>query len=424
MRKLSQLLILAVLFGGTAQAAYNYRRSLTINCSNVTHNCGSSSDQSNFPVLVVDQGLTFWQSSGGKILHTTTVSVGGGARSITIPADLNFFSNSDCSTGPLSWEPEDYSTGVPNFAAWVKIPTLSHTGTTTIYVCYNDASVTTFQGNVTGTWDSSFKYVGHLANGTTAYGYDSTNQNNGTNSGSPTASTGKVGNGAITFASASSQHIDLGTASSLNPAAITVSAWVKTTTAAPGGDRNAYYCRGGANQAFYINSNGNLQPFFSVTGSGSFMQISGGAGGSHTLSLNTWYHVAVGYDSSVGLVAYVNGASDGTNTAAGTLDTTANASNNSWIGGDNLNGRYHDGSIDEVRVSNLVRSADWITTEYNSMNAPSTFITIGSEVFIGPNGAPMLPLTGVGDELASSLVTAPLPLCSSMASVHPWTKCQ
>jgi hypothetical protein len=37
------------------------------------------------------------------------------------------------------------------------------------------------------------------------------------------------------------------------------------------------------------------------------------------------------------------------------------------------------GSLDEVRVSNAVRSADWIATEYNNQSSPATFYTLGSE---------------------------------------------
>ena len=34
---------------------------------------------------------------------------------------------------------------------------------------------------------------------------------------------------------------------------------------------------------------------------------------------------------------------------------------------------YLNGSLDEVRVSNNVRSADWIRTEFNNQSSPSTF---------------------------------------------------
>jgi hypothetical protein len=38
---------------------------------------------------------------------------------------------------------------------------------------------------------------------------------------------------------------------------------------------------------------------------------------------------------------------------------------------------YFGGGQDEIRVSNVVRSADWIKTEYNSQSSPSTFFTVG-----------------------------------------------
>jgi hypothetical protein len=38
-----------------------------------------------------------------------------------------------------------------------------------------------------------------------------------------------------------------------------------------------------------------------------------------------------------------------------------------------------DGLIDEIRISNNVRSADWIKTSYNTMNDPSGFLSINPE---------------------------------------------
>jgi RHS repeat-associated protein len=39
---------------------------------------------------------------------------------------------------------------------------------------------------------------------------------------------------------------------------------------------------------------------------------------------------------------------------------------------------YFNGTIDEVRTSKIARSADWIKTEYNNQNSPSTFYTVSS----------------------------------------------
>src|SRR4030095_16897131 len=40
--------------------------------------------------------------------------------------------------------------------------------------------------------------------------------------------------------------------------------------------------------------------------------------------------------------------------------------------------------IDEVRISDIARSANWITTCYNTENAPTTFSSMGSEISLAP----------------------------------------
>lgn len=44
---------------------------------------------------------------------------------------------------------------------------------------------------------------------------------------------------------------------------------------------------------------------------------------------------------------------------------------------------FFDGTIDEVRISNSPRSADWIATEYASENAPSSFYALGTSLSVG-----------------------------------------
>ena len=40
---------------------------------------------------------------------------------------------------------------------------------------------------------------------------------------------------------------------------------------------------------------------------------------------------------------------------------------------------YYIGLLDEVRLSNIARSSNWITTEYNNQYEPSTFYSVGNE---------------------------------------------
>ena len=41
------------------------------------------------------------------------------------------------------------------------------------------------------------------------------------------------------------------------------------------------------------------------------------------------------------------------------------------------------GTIDEVRISNIARSKDWVVTSFNNQGSPSTFYVVGAEVRIG-----------------------------------------
>ncbi|MHA2278197.1 MAG: DUF2341 domain-containing protein, partial [Candidatus Kariarchaeaceae archaeon] len=53
---------------------------------------------------------------------------------------------------------------------------------------------------------------------------------------------------------------------------------------------------------------------------------------------------------------------------------------NFTIGAKSDNSDHFEGAIDEIRMSNQIISADWITTEYRNQQNSSTYITIGSEV--------------------------------------------
>jgi len=159
----------------------------------------------------------------------------------------------------------------------------------------------------------------------------------------PTATTGKV-NGGANFASASSQSISLGTDASLNPAAITVSAWVKGTSFPNA--YNAVFAKvsfgATAFHEILIKSNGKLAMV--VRGAGTVLYD---GTGSNTLSAGTFYYVTLVYSSAVGLIGYVNASVDGTASANGAL---ASNTGDSTIANDtNTFGRFFNGVVDEVR---------------------------------------------------------------------------
>ena len=79
----------------------------------------------------------------------------------------------------------------------------------------------------------------------------------------------------------------------------------------------------------------------------------------------------------------------GTNTGDWIGDISTSTPDKSDIGGIYAGGAYSsvnywNGTLDEVRLSNVERSDDWVATEYNNQNSPSTFYTLSSPTSLTP----------------------------------------
>ncbi len=91
--------------------------------------------------------------------------------------------------------------------------------------------------------------------------------------------------------------------------------------------------------------------------------------GASTLGLGEWIHVVHTYQSNSARI-YVNGVLDGS-TGGGTMNipTTAHLYIGGWY-----NNYSFAGDIDEVRISKVVRSANWIKMEYESQKPLQTMV--------------------------------------------------
>jgi len=339
---------------------YAHRRAITIDHTRVPN-----TDQSNFPFLF-----------SGNYSYLATTSNGG---NVTNSSGYDIIFTSDAAGAvTLPFEQEGYNASTGAVSYWIQNPTLSHTTDTVIYMFYGNSGINSDQSNKTAVWDSNYKGVWHLPNGTTLTASDSTsNGNNGSLVGSPTAVAGQIGGAA--GLNGSSQYIRVANASSLKPtSALTLSGWVYLTGATnwshlfsldyrSDGTWNTPYSA----YSMCFNSNTN-EPYANIAINGTMQS----AGSSSALSLNTWHYMVTTYDGST-IRLFVDGSNVASTSASGSI--SYNTSQDLALGQRSpySSSEYVTGNLDELRVSAVPRSADWIAAEYNNQSSPSAFYTMG-----------------------------------------------
>jgi hypothetical protein len=330
-----------------------YRKQLTIDFTKV------GGPLTNFPVLVnrTDAALiTKAQSDGDDIL----------------------FTDSDGTT-KLNHEIESFTPGTGALVAWVNVPALSSTANTVIYLYYGYASATN-QQNATAVWDTNYKGVWHLKEnpaGTQPAMKDSTsNASNGTANGTMTSGQQIPGliDGSLDFDGSNDRVVttDIGD----NASALTFEFWVKldalTGTVVPMAKSNTPTASPSFVWALSLAS-AQLE-FFLATGGGSTTSVTYAAGP----ALSTWYQfVAVYSGSAMGI--YSSGVLRTSVAKSGTINNTADPVVLGNVDDNVAHSYWVNGMMDEARVSNVARSANWILTQYNNQNSPSTFMAVAAE---------------------------------------------
>lgn len=346
-----------MLSGSVSVGTAGFYRTLTIDHTKV-----GSSTHTDFPVLV-----------SGTYTYLKTTGNGGKVEDAN-GYDVGFFSDSALTTR-LKHETERYVASTGEVVYWVKVPSVSHTVDTVIYMAYGDTSITTDQSDAANVWDSFYSGVYHMRDGTTLSAADSTGfANTGSLINTPTAGTGQI-DGCGVFSAASSQYIQLSDDNEFRMGAtFSLSAWIKPASFS---DYRMIITKGDGNTRNYDldveQTTGKLR-FYFTSPSTSYHGFTATTG----MSTGTWYHAAATYDGTTQRI-FLNGAADGTNAYSGTPDNTAIVALIGALGGGPSN--FTDGSLDEVRISKgIARSVNWFLAEYNSQNDPSTFYAVGSEV--------------------------------------------
>ncbi|RJQ49682.1 MAG: DUF2341 domain-containing protein [Nitrospiraceae bacterium] len=307
-------------------------------------------------------------------------------------------------TTRLNHEIESYNNAAGNmeFVAWVKIPTLSSSSNTNIYMYYGNNNASD-QQSPAAVWDNNYKGVWHLKEGLAGTGTvdlykDSTvNNNHGDDYTSATGQSGKVGSGQEF--DAVDDYVDVMDEASLDIAdAITVEAWVylKSTSG-----YRTFLCKGDDRYVIYFN------PGTSIPVAGIYRSDYENLPYGSSINLNQWNHLSFTYDKNGGannFITYINGVLSSSTTKTGPIGVDDHSLSIGACKYWGMYSVYFNGFIDEVRISNIARSSDWIKTSYNTQNSPQSYLTFGTEENYR-NTVPPTAVTNTATNISGSTAT-------------------
>ncbi|WOV92817.1 MAG: DUF2341 domain-containing protein [Candidatus Nitrosoabyssus spongiisocia] len=339
---------------------WNTRQKITINSNQITTTLQnftllvsiSDSALNNSAVLYDGVDIIFTSSDGFTILEH----------------EIESFTNDD-TTGTL--------------VAWVRLPTLSSTSDTILYMYYNVSSASSIA--YPDVWDSDYEIIYHMDQST--FTANSTLDSSGNDCHATPLSAGstafnsndlvsaQIGNG-LNFDgvdNSNGDYLDLPDleGSLFHNTDFTLSVWVNIDAL-------------NSNSRFVDFGNGHEQDNIIFTNIRQIERLTYQIHNADNvqslttpriLSLGQWAYLTVVHESSGTATIYHNGTS--VVSALLTLNDVNRTSN--YIGrANNSAHHYFDGKFDEFRLSSTARSADWIATEYANQNSPSTFFTISA----------------------------------------------
>jgi PKD repeat protein len=253
----------------------------------------------------------------------------------------------------LPYEIEQWVSGGTSYV-WVKVPRVDAGSTTDhVWMYYGNAGATA-GANGTAVW-SGFRGVWHLTGFADATGLGHA----GVNQGSTLESAGRIGQ-ARRF-SGSSQYVQVAHAADLAFAATgsyTLSAWAKLDKVP-----------GAANGV--VTKSRNVSPWYgiSIAQGKRWTALAPSANIAGAVAATGWSHVVVVQDGAAGARRlYVNGVLSGSGSAR-----AADGTGPLWFGGSAGVNEYLAGVVDEVRLSGVARSADWVAAE--RLSESDAFVT-------------------------------------------------
>jgi hypothetical protein len=274
-------------------------------------------------------------------------------------------------------EVESWNTANGQAWLWVKVPNINNASDTSIYLYYDvtHSDNTNYVGDPNSTpaenvWDSNFKGVWHLSEtigGTGAIQDSTSNNNDGSDNGSPTlGATGKRDN-AISF-DGIDDYVNIANSASLQfTSSLTIEAWIHPESFGSGSDVDIVLRKGEGNP-----NDWQLAIHDQRIGLRIEENDDTGLDGSTFLTATTLCYIAGTWNGSIRRV-YLNGSEDGSGSKTESIIPDIR---DVYIGG-RASTDLLTGIIDEVRASSTTRSIAWIKASYES--GSDDLLNFGSE---------------------------------------------
>ena len=278
---------------------------------------------------------------------------------------------------------ELYTETTGRVVAWVRIPTVYATAATTFKLNYGNASMTD-NPSTSATWNADYEGVWHLHNDfLDATGNDNDATNNGSVDGTAQIADGQDFNGSSHYVQTTSNGLK--TANDFS-----ISVWFNAD--ATNFTRNLIWQGDGSGNSwgnpheemhlsmgnFTTVSNNDVLTFFlgniHVGVDPNVLMVS-----TAFTDVTNWHHAYVNVknmSTTPTAELYLDGVLQGTDTGLPASTGRTGWDTDMRFGRPGASTRYYDGYLDEVKTATVARSSDWILTEYNNQNSPSTFYTV------------------------------------------------
>jgi hypothetical protein len=353
------------------------------------NNFGGATNLTDFPVLI--------ELNSGNVDYAQTQSQG---------EDLRFL---DANGASLAYQIESWNESGTSYV-WVKVPQVDAGSSDYIWMYYGNAAAAAGQ-NPTAVWTGGFSAVYHLNDSGTSIDDASASNFDGTAvNGAAATSAGQVA-GARSF-DGTDDYINLGANRAFvnNATAVTVSAWINTSTIAGSsvilGATTATGGAAGTSRIALERAGADLRILARSDDATSTNVVTTTA----PLAAGAWRYVTAVVDASANTMSiYVDGVVQTTTGTPNLPDTKFPGTNSqaSTLGADESGGPGRvQGRLDEVRWSTVGRSAAWVRAEHLSMTGG--FVSVGAAQTVGATqGVLGNDSDPNGDSITAVLVSGP-----------------